>query len=218
MEKKNVWEKFKDRDSLRINHLVIFCHPNEKSLSAAYRDELVQITEDSGNNVLVRNLYNIGFHPVLSAEDFMALNRGEVPDDIRLEQDYIQGADLITFIYPIWWTGMPAMMKGYIDRVFSNGFAYEVTSCGEIQGLLTGKKVVILNNFGQTYHYYEETGMLDALKKTSDTGIFNFCGMEVVGHHFFGHLDNASKEERAGHIKTLSFMYEKFLSDNKKEM
>lgn len=211
MEKKIAWEKFKEKNCSRINHLIVFCHPNERSLSAAYRDEILQFTEDTGNNGLVRNLYGLGFHPVLSAEDLRAIDRGDIPDDIRIEQDYIRGADLITLIYPIWWTGMPALMKGYIDRVFSKGFAYEITSCGEVQGLLTGKKVLILNNFGQTYNYYEQIGMLSALKKTSDEGIFNFCGMEVVGHHFFGHLDQASKEERAAHIKTLSFLYEKFL-------
>lgn len=211
MENTSMHTSFKDKDGVRIKHLVVLAHPEPKSLSGAYKDEIVRLTEDTGNEVIVRDLYNLGFHPVLSAEDFGAFKKGEVPADIQLEQDYIRCADLITFIYPIWWTGMPAMMKGYIDRVFSRGFAYDITGLGEIKKLLTGKKIILLNNFGMAYDEYEKTGMLDALRKTSDTGIFEFCGMEVQAHHFFGHMDNSSKEERSAHLQTLSYLYEKFL-------
>ena len=106
---------------------------------------------------------------------------------------------------------MPAMMKGYIDRVFSRGFAYDIVGLGEIKKLLTGKRVVVLNNFGMTYDEYEQSGMLDALKRTSDIGIFEFCGMEVEAHHFFGRMDKASREECCGHVRMLGFLYEKFL-------
>lgn len=197
------------RDPLK--HLIIFCHPDESSLSAAYREELKCLTEDAGHGYIVRDLYNLSFNPVLGREDFAAFAEGNTPEDIRLEQDYIQGADLITFIFPVWWTGMPALMKGYIDRVFARGFAYDIDGLGEVKKLLSGKKVVILSNFGNSYEQYDKAGMLEAMRKTIDTGIFAFCGMEVVEHHFFGHIDNASKEERAAHIKVLPYMYEKLL-------
>lgn len=211
MEKRTIHTGFKDKDGIRIKHLIVLAHPDPRSLSAAYKEEIVRLTEDTGNEAVVRDLYNIGFHPLLSAEDFTAFRKGEVPGEIKLEQDYIQCADLITFIYPIWWAGMPAILKGYIDRVFSRGFAYDITGMGEVRKLLSGKKVIILNNFGMPFEEYEKSGMLEALRKTSDAGIFQFCGMEVEAHHFFGHLANSSKEERAGHIRTLSYLYEKFL-------
>lgn len=211
MKNKAAWENFKERHCSMVKHLIVFCHPDCHSLSAAYKDEVVRLTEKSGHCAIVRDLYNIGFHPELTLEDMAAIRMGDIPVEIKLEQDYILEADLITLIYPIWWTGMPAVMKGYIDRVFSNGFAYEVGPSGELRGLLNGKKVMILNNFGHSFDYYEETGILDALRKTSDTGIFDFCGMNVVGHHFFGHLNGASREERNGHIKILPSVYEKFL-------
>lgn len=194
-----------------LKHLIIFCHPNPRSLSAAYKDELVYITEKTGNEVIVRDLYNLEFRPVLTESDLVGFEKKEYADDVKIEQDYIREADLITFIYPIWWGGMPAMMKGYVDRVFSKGFAYEINGLGEIKKGLEGKKVVILNNFGSPYETYEKSGMLEALKLIADTGIFRFCGMEVVEHHFFGRIDISSEEECSGHLRTLNYMYEKFL-------
>lgn len=194
-----------------LKHLIVLGHPKANSLSTAYKNELQRLTEVAGHGFVVRDLYNIGFNPVLGEEDFLTFAKGEVPEDIRLEQDYILGADLITFIYPIWWAGMPAMMKGYIDRVFSRGFAYDITGLGEIKKLLTGKKVIILNNFGTSYEQYDKSGMLQAMRKVCDRGIFDFCGMEIKEHHFFGHIDDSSEEERAAHIKVLAYIYEKFL-------
>ncbi len=196
-----------------LKHLVIYCHPYAASLSAAYRDEVVRLTEAAGHCAIVRDLYNINFCPVLSVEDLNLMHDGKIPEDILLEQDYVKGADLITFIYPIWWGGMPALMKGYIDRVFSRGFAYDIdiAGSGEIKRLLTGKQLIVLNNFGSCYEDYQKGGMLDALKKTSDVGIFEFCGMRVMEHHFFGNIGEASEKERKGHIKTLTYIYNRFL-------
>ncbi|WP_251623586.1 NAD(P)H-dependent oxidoreductase [Odoribacter lunatus] len=193
-------------------HLVVFCHPNPKSLSAAYRDELKRLTEKSGHRFVERNLYSIGFNPVLGSGDFEAFGRREMPEDIRTEQEYVKEADLITFIYPIWWTGMPALMKGYIDRVFARGFAYDAGAGGGIKKLLTGKKAIVLNNTGTPYEEYENSGMLQAMRKCSDVGILEFCGLEVVEHHFFGNIPNATEAERVGHIRVLACIYEKLLA------
>lgn len=195
----------------RLNHLIIYCNPNMKSLSAAYRDAVVELTEMSGDRVNVRDLYNIGFHPVLEQTDLEAIKHGQIPPEIKVEQDYIMWADLLTFIYPIWWAGMPALLKGYIDRVFSKGFAYIMDDEGHWKGLLEEKKVVILNNMGYPYDYYEKNGMLASLKQIAEEGIFKFCGINVLEHRFFGHLDAASKAEREGHIQVLKMIYDKIL-------
>lgn len=194
-----------------INHLIVYCNPNPRSLSSAYRDALVELTEMSANPVNVRDLYNIGFSPVLEMRDFDAVKHGQIPAEVKVEQDYVMWADLITFVYPVWWAGMPALMKGYIDRVFTKGFAYTMDDEGHLKGLLEGKKVVILNNMGFSYAYYEKMGMLDSMKQATDEGIFKFCGMEVMEHRFFGHLDAASKSEREGHVEVLKMIYDKIL-------
>lgn len=201
------------RNSKKANHLIVYCNPNPRSLSAAYRDAVVQLTELASGETNVRDLYNIGFHPVLEQMELDELRRGHISEEVRLEQDYVRWADLLTFIYPVWWTGMPALLKGYIDRVFSKGFAYMMDEQSHPKGLLNGKKVVILNNMGFPYDYYEKNGMLKSLKQTSDQGIFEFCGMEVVEHRFFGHLDAAAKSEREGHINVLKFIYDKIWTE-----
>ena len=95
----------------------------------------------------------------------------------------IKWADLITFIYPIWWASMPAILKGYIDRVFANGFAYKYENNIPI-GLLEGKKALIFNTTGSPSDAYSESGMQDAIKQMANDGILKFCGIEPL-HHVF---------------------------------
>lgn len=197
-----------------LKHLVIYCNPNPKSLSAAYKDAVAELSTMSHVPLNVRDLYNIGLQPVLEMGDFDAERHGQIPNEVKVEQDYILWADLLTFIYPVWWAGMPALMKGYIDRVFTRGFAYMTDDEGQVKGLLPGKKVVVLNNMGAPYRDYDENGMLQSMKQTVDEGIFGFCGMEVIEHRFFGHLDAASKEEREGHIRAMKLIYDKIWQEN----
>ncbi|MNR24162.1 FMN-dependent NADH-azoreductase 2 [compost metagenome] len=118
---------------------------------------------------------------------------GKVTDDVKTEQDFITWADQIIFIYPIWWTGMPAIMKGYIDRVFSYGFAYRYDQ-GIQKGLLTDKSTIIINSHGKSNAEYEAIGMDKALALTSDVGIFNYCGLKIKHHFYFDKADRASAE------------------------
>ena len=122
-----------------MNHLILFAHPNPKSFGSALCEKLKAFSESKGNKVVVRNLYAISFDPVLSAKDLSSLAQAKVPKDIAQEHAHIKEADHITFLYPVWWGGMPAILRGYIDRVFSEGFAYEYKDA-ETTGLLTGKK------------------------------------------------------------------------------
>src|SRR5690606_34398140 len=132
----------------------------------------------NGHEVMVRDLYLLNFNPVLSLEDLAGQANGQVSDDVKQEQDHIACADCITFIYPIWWTGLPALMKGYIDRVFSYGFAYRYER-GLQMGLLLGKNAVIINTHGKSNAEYNEVGMDKALSLTSDKGIYTYCGLEI---------------------------------------
>lgn len=102
-----------------MNHLIIYAHPSSASFSNAILEKIKECSRKKECKTEVRDLYSIGFDPILRAADFEGLCEGNIPEDIKREQDYIGWADLITFIYPIWWTGMPAILKGYIDRVFS---------------------------------------------------------------------------------------------------
>lgn len=186
-----------------MKHLILYAHPNPKSFNAAILETTVKSLESKGHQVTVRDLYKMNFDAVLKGTDFEAFKAGKKPDDIEQEQGYIAGADVITLIYPIWWTGIPAILKGYIDRVFSYGFAYKYNDEGLPVGLLAGKKGFIINTQGTPAEYYDSTGMTDAMKKTSDTGIFGFCGMESVGHVFFGAVPSVDDATRQGMLESL---------------
>lgn len=174
--------------------LVVYAHPNPKSFNYAIKERVVQVLQRKGP-VEVRDLYELSFNPVLSGKDFETFLSGGVPSDIALEQDYIKKSELLVFVYPVWWTGMPAILKGYIDRVFSYGFAYAERD-GELVGLLTDKKVVIINTLGASELDYVPSGMEECLKKTTDLGIFHFCGMQVLKHIFLYSVPTVSHEER----------------------
>ncbi|WP_126652050.1 NAD(P)H-dependent oxidoreductase [Chryseobacterium aureum] len=177
-----------------MRHLIIYTHPNENSLNHTILSTVVETLQSRNEEIIVRDLYATGFDPVLSLEDMQGQRMGKISDDVKTEQEYISWAEQITFIYPIWWTGLPAIMKGYIDRVFSYGFAYRYDQ-GIQKGLLKGKKTIIINTHGKSHDEYEKMGMDKALTLTSDNGIFLYSGLEIIRHLFFDKADKASAED-----------------------
>lgn len=176
-----------------MKHVIIYAHPNPQSLNSLFKNTLVEHLQQNGNEVVIRDLYQLNFDPVLSLEDMAGQRKGHVADDVKQEQQHITWADSITFIHPIWWTGLPAIMKGYIDRVFSYGFAYRYDQ-GIQKGLLSGKKAVIINTHGKSHAEYESMGMDSALSLTSDKGIYSYCGFEIKQHFFFDKADRPGPE------------------------
>lgn len=178
-----------------MNHLIVYAHPNPKSFNHAILSAVEENLKKAGREFLVRDLYALKFSPVLAPSDFAAFHEGNTPDDIKREQEFITSADRIVVIHPIWWFGMPAMLKGYIDRVFAHGFAYSVGPDGP-KGLLSGKKVSIINTTGGDEATYSKYGFRDALARTIENGVFGFCGMEVVQHKFFYAVPTSTDEQR----------------------
>lgn len=176
-----------------MKHLIIYAHPNPESLNSHLKQTLAEHLCNSGQEVVIRDLNQLSFNPVLSLEDIQGQRMGKVADDVKQEQEFISWADHITFIYPIWWTGMPAIMKGYIDRVFSYGFAYRYDQ-GIQKGLFTGKQTTVINTHGKSQAEYEKIGMDKALSLTSDKGIFTYCGLEINQHFFFDKADRPAPE------------------------
>lgn len=193
-----------------MKHLIVYAHPNPQSFCKGIVDRAYKKSVDMGNETKVRDLYSIGFNPVLSPSDFESFGRGEIPKDIKEEQDLISWADAITFVYPIWWADKPAILKGYIDRVFSYGFAYRYGETGA-EGLLKGKKVTIINTSGSSNSDYEKSGMHDCIKKISSKGTFEFCGMKVDNHVFFGEVPRVDDDTRAGYLEGVDQAIEQFL-------
>lgn len=183
-----------------MKHLIIYAHPNPKSFNHAILETIEAELKKAGGDYDVRDLYAIGFNPVLASGDFTGFQSGQIPADIKTEQNYVKNADVLIFIHPVWWTGMPAILKGYIDRVMSFGFAYTYGPQGP-KGLLTGKKVAAFSTSGFPYDYYEAIGMIKSMSQTQDGGIYNFCDMEVAVRKFFGGVPAVSDAVRKGYLE-----------------
>ena len=182
------------------NILLIYGHPKTpKSFNFDLKEKLVEALKQHGHNVLVRDLYEISFNPLLSSKDLELIHNGQISEDIRKEQEFIKNADTIIFIYPIWWAGQPAIIKGYIDRVFSYGFAYMYKG-GKVMGLLPDKKAIIINSNGNPSALYEKEGFYNSMKSLVDKGIFAFCGFSKIKHLFYGDMSTKSDDDKCKDI------------------
>ncbi|MCP5367469.1 MAG: NAD(P)H-dependent oxidoreductase [Hyphomicrobiales bacterium] len=178
-----------------MNHLVVFAHPRANSFNQRVRDSYLAGLYAGGHQVVLRDLYRMGFDPVFTDADAQALRRGAPPPDIRAEMDHVTAADVITFISPIWWISLPAILKGYVDRVFAYGFAYRHGADGLVEGMLEGKKAVIFTSSGSTLEHFEKSGKLQAVRTAQDLGTMEFCGIELLRHVHFAPVGSRSDPE-----------------------
>jgi len=180
-----------------MKHLIIYSHPNPKSFNHAIKETLQMALEQKGHEVRVRDLYEIGFDPVLSAKDFEALERGEALSDVKVEQGHVRWADVVTFIFPVWWNSLPAIARGYIDRVFSVGFAYTE----RMEGLLPDKKILVICTLNAPKDVSEKTGAFAAMNFTIGQSLADFCGMALLGQKYFNSVALVSDQERKEMLK-----------------
>ncbi len=184
-----------------MNTLIVYANYKEDSFTATIRDTLASVFHNNKNDVVVRDLYEIKFNPVLSKADLESIDKEVFPVDIMREQKFIIWADLICFVYPIWWSGMPAILKGYIERVFSQGFAFEYYD-GEPKPLLTGKKMMLFNTTGSK-RVFQDKKLKDALNIITEECIFGFCGIDIIEHIYFDSVSLVSESKRKEYLKTV---------------
>jgi NAD(P)H dehydrogenase (quinone) len=175
--------------------LVVYSHPNPKSFNHAILETLTGTLRKRGDEVRVRDLYTLGFDPVLKASDFEAIAEQRAQDDVREEQKHVAWADVLVFLFPLWWAGPPAVAKGYMDRVFSDGFAYRFDEKGHHR-LLSSKKVLTITTLGDTEENYRKKGFFEAMNRLMDGITFDFSGLQVIGHKYFGSVPSAGDPER----------------------
>ena len=178
-----------------MKHLIISAHPNPQSFNRALVEEVIKATRQAGGETVVRDLYTLDFNPVLSWRELNASMEGIVSAEIKFEQKLITEADLITFIYPLWWMGFPAILKGYLDRVLSYGFAYQNENNISV-GLLGHKKIQQFITMGNSIEKYQQLGFDKALKSCLVDGLFNFCGITDIQHDIFGNIHLLDETDR----------------------
>lgn len=179
-----------------MNHLIICAHPNSQSFNKAIVDRIVKVSQKSATDTVVRDLYTLNFNPVLSWEELQAAGQGITPSEIQYEQQLITQADLITLVYPLWWMGFPAILKGYLDRVLSHGFAYKTE--GDVSvGLLHNKKMQQFITIGSNVEQYQSLGFDKSLNDCLINGLFNYCGISDVQYSLFGDIHLIDEQARS---------------------
>jgi NAD(P)H dehydrogenase (quinone) len=172
---------------LKMKHLVVVAHPAVGSFTMALAREYAAELEALGHSQRTLDLYRMGFNPVLAAEELSPAADRPPSADVARAQDEIRAADVLTLIYPLWWLSMPAMMKGYIDRVFARGFAYDSRG-GVVRGLLSGKKSVLITVSGAPLPLLFKSGNWNAVQMLQDTHILRSTGFELLEHLHFDEI------------------------------
>ncbi len=171
-----------------MKQLVILSHPSGENLTNLVWSEIASFYEKHNSEIEVRDLYKMNFNPVMSSEDIAAIENGTASMEILEEQDLVRNSDILIFLYPVPRSGMPAMIKGYIDRVFSEGFAYLNTSKGSGK-LLKGKKAVIVNTYEEYSPFYAVP--FDNNMRT----ILESFGIEVIMHYKIDNFSTIIEQE-----------------------
>lgn len=189
-----------------MNVLLVFAHPEPRSLNGSLRDVAVAQLEADGHAVQVSDLYAMQWKAEVDRADFPALATdaklrvavasgegyaaGTLTDDVVVEQEKLRWANAVILQFPIWWFSMPAILKGWVERVYALGFAYGVgehsdTRWGDRygEGVLAGKRAMLVATAGGWPDHYGPRGIngpIDDLLFPINHGILFYPGADVL--------------------------------------
>ncbi|MBY2916578.1 NAD(P)H-dependent oxidoreductase [Rhizobium leguminosarum] len=166
-----------------MHALIVVAHPDPRSLThgvAAHLAEGITLS-DAGHSFEIADLAAEAFDPRFSAADIaLHLREGVLPADVAAEQARIDRADALVLVYPVYWWSMPGLLKGWIDRVFTNGWAYDYGADARLVKRLGRLPVHLVGLGGADVRTYARHGYFGAMKTQIDHGIFDYCGARVV--------------------------------------
>lgn len=181
-----------------MNVLVVYWHPEPQSFNGAMFRRAVESLEAAGHNVKTSDLNEMAFNPVSGRHNFTsehdkqffkqqleemhATEVGGFARDIEAELNKLEWSDLVIFQFPLWWFGLPAMLKGWVDRVFAMGKVYGGGRFYE-DGVFKGKKAMLSVTMGGPEDLYVKGGWngdLDAILRPIHRGILEFTGFSVL--------------------------------------
>lgn len=188
---------------------IVIAHPYPKSFNYAVLEEVKQSLE---GEMSIVDLYQDQFNPVLYPEELKNYNKGIVSDPKVLEyQKQILSSQQLIFIFPIWWYGMPAILKGFLDKVLTPGFAFDENESGLVGKLTHIQQVVAITSSEVTNQFLsQEAGNPIAVTLLETT--LNVCGIKQKKLWLnCEHIASGSKQHREDflkqvqtHIKTLT--------------
>ena len=176
--------------------LTVFDHPQRQNFPGAVLDTFVEGIVQAGHTAEVADLHAEGFDPRFIAADHAHFWGGPRPDDSTREAERVDAADALALVFPVYWWSFPAMLKGWIDRVFTAGWAYSVDAESTSRGHLSDKPVMLIGTGGTRPTTYAKYGYGDALRTQIEIGIFGFCGMTDIETHLLLDVDGEANAER----------------------
>lgn len=191
-----------NREPLPPHALVVVAHPDEGSFNHALAYAVHQVFLERGFSSVLRDLYADDFDPVLTATEA----RGVPASDplLRAYTDLLIQADILAVIHPNYWGAPPAIMKGWMDRVFSQGAAYAfekgVDQGDTPKGLLKTRAALVLNT-SNTNVERERLVFGDPLERIWRDCLLNYCGITHIKRHVFGIVAASTAAERATWLK-----------------
>jgi NAD(P)H dehydrogenase (quinone) len=198
--------------------LIVYAHPEPKSFNGAMKNLAVEVLTEGGHEVMVSDLYGMNFDPRGGPIDFTTLahpeyfhyqreqidalaNRRFEPM-LQAEMDKLVWADLVIFQFPLWWFSLPAILKGWVDRIFAMGFAYDIRRSHEA-GVFRGKRGMLAFTTGAPAVSYVpggRNGDLHELLYHVQYGQLHFIGMDVLPPFVAYGASRAPEEVRAQYL------------------
>ena len=197
-----------------MNVLIVHAHPEKQSFTTALKNTAQTTFEEQGHTVEVSDLYQLGFNPVASHNDFENLSQPDyfnyaleqrhalkqelLSQDIVDEIEKVKRADLVIFSFPLYWTSVPAILKGWIDRIFVSGLFYGGKRFYN-HGGMAGKKAMLCFTLGGREHMFGENsihGPLEHYLSPIQRGTLAYAGFEVLPPFVAYHVPYISNEER----------------------
>jgi NAD(P)H dehydrogenase (quinone) len=162
-----------------MNTLIIYAHPGHTGHHGYFLDQLISVLDNKNITYEVLDLYTLNYDPILKAEELGSRATHKISEITLDYQEKVKNADKLIFIYPTWWQGMPAILKGFFDKVFASGFAFMYKG-GLPVALLKGKKAAVFSATGGpkiiNKFLLGERGM-----KVITKNILGFCGIKAKG-------------------------------------
>jgi putative NADPH-quinone reductase len=193
--------------------LVVYAHPLADSFAAALHQAVVATLGQGGHEVDDCDLYAEGFDPVLTAAERHAYNTGS-PDISAVAQHVarLQAADALVLCFPTWWYGMPAMLKGYFDRVWAPGIALRLPEGGgTIQPALTNiRKFWVVTTYGAPW-WLIRVALRDPVRGVLLGGLARLCGRGVETRFLaLYNIDGATRDRCAGFLARVERAFARF--------
>ena len=140
-----------------MKHVVIFAHPNAQSFTGSVAEVYANAVRALGHTVIMRDLYRIGFDPCLKPSEIPSDKVFGPAPDVVAERALLKDAEVFALVYPLWLYAPPAIMKGYMERVFGFGFAYGAEG-HSYNPLLSGRKLISFSSSGSPFAWVQKTG------------------------------------------------------------